>query len=331
MVLSQLVTKIKYKFRPIVPNFLWKFLEKASIKRRNKQFSEITITNDSAEVDQKVYVIRRRPPGGGLFSNVNHVMQGLEYARNRGYIPIVDMENYWTTYSQLKSFNRTHNAWEYFFQPTSSVKLHELKSFNNITFSKGDRINEDSILADKSLGFVFNGNDITYLHDLYLKYINLNEITLKFIDNVKEYIEWEERTAGIFYRGTDYLTLKPRYHARQPDLDKFLPEVSKKVESQKYVRFLISTEDLTVRERISDELRNLAYKSFRDGSLLRKLLPRDIASSPQVLNALGYLAEIYLLSEAQTLVSSVANGSATAIILNGNRYEDPVIFNEGMY
>lgn len=53
--------------------------------------------------DIKIYIIRRKPPGEGLFSNVNHVLQGLIHSEKNGTYPVVDMQYYSTEYSQVRN------------------------------------------------------------------------------------------------------------------------------------------------------------------------------------------------------------------------------------
>ena len=62
------------------------------------------------------YVIRRLPPGGGLFSNVWHVISHIDKVKERGWVPVVDMEGYSTFYNQPDEINETFNAWEYYFE-----------------------------------------------------------------------------------------------------------------------------------------------------------------------------------------------------------------------
>ena len=255
----------------------------------------------------------------------------MEKARSEGLIPVVDMENYWTSYCQKQKFNGTSNSWEYFFNPVSSVKLKDVELYQTVTLSRGDRMNSDSILSDKGLKFVLNKNSINYLHQLYIEYIQLNNDCSSLLQKVKEYINWEPITVGVSYRGTDYVSLQPNGHARQPSLQEFLKAVEDKLACSRKYRLLISTEDISVRKALLSLYGDCSYKNFRSHEILSKMLPAREKASPQLFEALGYLIETYLLSESETIVSTIANGSAAAIILNGNRYSNPVIIDKGVY
>ncbi len=321
----------KYNLKRIIPKKIWTKSARLYETKQALEFTERVIKPNDSLFEESILVIRRRPPGGGLFSNVNHVLQGLEKARSEGLIPVVDMENYWTSYCQKQKFNGTSNSWEYFFNPVSSVKLKDVELFQKVTFSRGDRMNPDSILSDRGLKFVLNDKSIDYLHQLYIDFIQMNNECSSILRRVKDFINWDPITAGLSYRGTDYVALKPTGHARQPSLQEFLAAVEDKLESSKKYRLLISTEDNAVKEALSKLYGDYSYKNFRSHEILSKMLPAREKASPQVLEALGYLIETYLLSESETIVSTIANGSATAIILNGNRYLNPVIIDQGVY
>lgn len=321
----------KYYIKSILPASAWKALSQPMQKVRKKVYSERFEFNPQAVTCGEVYVIRRRPPGGGLFSNVNHVLQGIEYSLIHGLIPVVDMQNYWTTYSQRKEFHRSTNAWNYFFDQVSEVDLNDLRSFQKVRYSRGDRINSESILSERSLNFIMNREVVEVYGAMMNRYIRVNAETMAIVNSVKDFIEWSPDTIGVSYRGTDYLELMARGHARQPEVAELRNNLLEKLQEDSSAKILISTDDGKARESLASSVKNKAYINFRDENILRKFVSNKDAPSPQVLNALGYLIEVFLLSEGKTLVCSIANGSAAAILLNENRYIDPRIINKGTY
>ncbi len=299
--------------------------------KREREFAERSVVNDSGSQTTHIYLIRRRPPGGGLFSNVNHVLQGIEYAKNLDMTPIVDMQNYWTSYSQKKPFNGSKNSWEYFFKPVSEVKISDIAQYKYLTLSKGDRIQPDSPLADLGLGFVMDNELLMRYSQLYSENIRINEQTQKFIDRIKDFLEWESNTMGVFYRGTDYVATKPKGHAKQPSLSMLLSRLESKLDKESYSRLFISTEDNEARKRLNSTYSLIAYKEFREKKTIEKFLSNRHSQSKQTIEALGYLAEIYLLSECRSITCSIANGSASALLINGGKYSNPDILNLGVY
>ena len=331
MLNNRYVSIAKYTIKKFIPEKIWSISSRIYEAKQSQEFNQRLVKPKNSIFDESVFVIRRRPPGGGLFSNVNHVLQGLDFAQNNGLLPVVDMENYWTSYCQKQQFTGSHNSWEYFFNPVSTVKLSDINLYQEIIFSSGDRINPHSILADKGLKFVLNERLIDELHKLFMDFIELNNTCKDLLLKVKDFLDWESITAGASYRGTDYVALQPKGHARQPSLKDFMTEVEAKLRIGREYRLLISTEDMKVKTALLSSYSDISYKDFRNHETLKKMLPTREHVTPKLLDALGYLVETYLLSEAETIVSTIANGSATAIILNGNKYSKPVIIDKGVY
>lgn len=258
-------------------------------------------------------------------------MQGIEYAKENKLTPIVDMRNYWTSYSQQKPFHNAENAWEYFFEPVSNFKVDDLDTFRDVTLSKGDRIMPGSPLADRGLKFVLDKKLLQEIHELYVQNIRLNVMTLDFLDRIKEFLEWNANSIGVSYRGTDYVLNQPTGHAKQPSLPQLISRIEIKQEKFLNSRLFLSTEDHVAKKVILKTDFHSIYKDFRNDSTLRKFVSNGHSVSKQTLNALGYLAEIYLLSECLTVTCSIANGSATSLIINGGKYIEPDIINLGNY
>lgn len=327
----RIATFVKYKVKRFIPKAFWLILARYTEDKRKSEFEQRHIKRASGERETRIYVIRRRPPGGGLFSNVNHVLQGIEYSKSNNLTPIVDMQNYWTSYSQRVPLNNTKNAWEYFFEPISEVKIRDMDKYKSIILSKGDRIMPNSPLADRGLRFVLDSKLLEKYHNLYIENVRLNKFTYDFINRVKEFIDWDHKSIGVSYRGTDYVSNQPTGHAKQPTLPHLISRLENKRENYPNCRLFVSTEDYDAKKAIIKTNFDLVYREFRDRTTLEKLISRRAHVSKQSIYALGYLAEIYLLSECLTITSSIANGSATALVINGGKYLEPDIIDIGNY
>lgn len=322
---------LKYGVKKYIPSFIWSNVAKIVQNKRSTDFAEVHTVKNFGISEPKILVIRRRPPGGGLFSNINHVLQGIEYAKSENLTPVVDMKNYWTSYSQREKFNGSNNSWEYFFEPISDIRLEDLDKYQNLTFSKGDRILPSSPLADRGLNFVLNEGLLFKYSNLYAEYIKLNKQTREFMTRVKEFLEWETSSFGVSFRGTDYISIQPKGHARQPSYSQLLSRLENKLMKHNYSRLFIATEDVEARKIVSGAYPDMTYKGFRDRETIEKLLSDRSLHSNQTIEALGYLAEIYLLSECLSITCSIANGSASAILINGGKYLEPDVINLGVY
>ena len=67
------------------------------------------------------YIIRRN--GGGFFSILSSVLCHIQIAENLGFSPVIDFENFRTTYSENMRINNSFNMWEYYFEPIHKIPL----------------------------------------------------------------------------------------------------------------------------------------------------------------------------------------------------------------
>ena len=103
---------IKYIIRHNISDALWQFFASKIRSFGDKKYKEKRKCFGSLNPDVTFYVIRHRPPGWGFFSNLIFVCQGILHAKEQGYIPVVDMENYWNKeLNSTKRINGTYNAW----------------------------------------------------------------------------------------------------------------------------------------------------------------------------------------------------------------------------
>ena len=74
---------------------------------------------------KKYYIINRSAGGAGFFSNYMWVLGHVIFAGKLGYIPVVDMLNFPTLYSEKEGVAGEKNAWNYYFENVSGVSLEE--------------------------------------------------------------------------------------------------------------------------------------------------------------------------------------------------------------
>ncbi|MCD7726154.1 MAG: hypothetical protein LUI12_11510 [Clostridiales bacterium] len=76
-------------------------------------------------IKAQYYIIIRSEGGAGFFSNYMWVLGHIVFARKLGYIPVVDMKNYPTLYSENAPINGIDNAWNYYFEDVDTVTLEQ--------------------------------------------------------------------------------------------------------------------------------------------------------------------------------------------------------------
>ena len=312
---------------------IWESAATLVKEKRVKQFSEEL---DPRRFSESVYIVRRRPPGGGLFSNVNHVLQGILRAEYLKLIPVVDAKNYWTSYNRSFKIANSYNSWNYFFEPVSHLDLESLSKNIIISLSSGDRILEKHWLCDKSNAFMHDKNKIFELRDVVSSKIKLNEYCINLLDDVKELIQWDpKKTLGVSCRGAEYVEIRPKGHSVQPSADSVNLAVRTEILSYQYEKILLCSEDANYRKVLLNEFGDKIHQNFRHSKNFKDLIARNIPgfiiNDKNLIRTFGYLIETYLLSETYNCVASMAGGSSFAFLLNSNNYANPKIFNLGVY
>ena len=328
-----MISIIKYRIKRFVPGKIWLTFSQIIKNKKEVFFSEQRKQFGDANENIKIYIIRRKPPGGGLFSNVNHVLQGLIYAKEMKMYPVVDMKNYATEYSQIYGFNGEKNAWEYFFNPVSNISLTDSYKSKNVILSEGDRILKNHIMSGRNIAYILDKEFLEEAHKVYGDHIDLNRYTKSYIEyilNVKE-INLDS-TLGVFLRGTDYL-LGPTGHPIQPHINEVINDICNFLENKPIKKILLSTDDLQLRNKLEAKFGNLILESIRsDSESLFSNQLRDQFKIPKggIARNLSYLSEIYILSKLSFNISSLSNGSAIMYVINGGKFTDSKLYYYGV-
>jgi hypothetical protein len=328
-----MISIIKYRIKRFVPGKIWLTFSQIIKNKKEVFFSEQRKQFGNTNENIEIYIIRRKPPGGGLFSNVNHVLQGLIYAKEMKMYPVVDMKNYATEYSQIYGFNGEKNAWEYFFNPVSNISLRDSYKSKNVILSEGDRILKNHIMSGRNLAYILDKEFLEEAHKVYGDHINLNKYTklyIEYILNVKDIDS--DSTLGVFLRGTDYL-LGPTGHPIQPHINEVIKDIYNFLGNKPIKKILLSTDDLQLRKKLEAEFGDLMLESIRSDteSLFSNQL-RDLFEIPEgaIARNLSYLSEIYILSKLSFNISSLSNGSAIMYVINGGKFTDSKLYYYGV-
>lgn len=129
--------------------------------------------------DKIFYVIGVDYVTQGLLAIVKNVLIHIEYALEKGYVPIVDMKNFSSQFEKEHS----ENAWELFFQQPMGYGLNDITNAKRIILSRNiDTWIGHSIylsILDKE-----NNDRHESLKKLYQQYIRPNEDFKKHIDSL---------------------------------------------------------------------------------------------------------------------------------------------------
>lgn len=89
------------------------------------------------ENSQNIYfVIRCNDNNLGLMAYFNSALGRIKDSIDKGYIPVVDMQNYRTPYLKPQSLGKT-NAWEQYFLQPMKIGINDIAHSRNIILSSG--------------------------------------------------------------------------------------------------------------------------------------------------------------------------------------------------
>lgn len=187
-------------------------------------------------IKAKYYIIVRSEGGAGFFSNYIWVLGHVVFARKLGYIPVVDMKNYPTLYSEEGPVDGVDNAWNYYFQDIDKVTLEEAYASGCYVLGKDKYLTK---YAEK-----YSQSNYRYPTDQMIEYYgSIIEDNIKLREDLKEEYEeaWKQKVSiadhvlGIHIRGTDmknnlghpmpasietYLEQTRRVLAQHPEINK---------------------------------------------------------------------------------------------------------------
>lgn len=271
---------------------------------------------------REVYRVIRKPPGGGLFSNVNHVVSHIAFARSFGFKVFVDFQTIENFYDVEEKLLNTKNSWEsYFRQPDELGPI---------------RFEDCLTSSSRNLNWIFDTNlefrSIPRKMRMYQKIVNenirLNEFCVKKVDEAKiKYFGDKANILGVFSRGTDYLADKARrqghikplevnamaYKAREVFDEQHFEYVFLSCESEEQVK--VFQDEFGSRLLVIDRPRVSNYDSEVYAPKMSHGRKNDSFHT-----GLEYLIEVYLLASCAGFCGDITNGSLFSLALNNNQY-----------
>ena len=223
---------IRFLKRPFVIN------EQLELKyaRRN----EITRSFGEEMPDKIFYIIGVDMGWCGLFAIVAHQLTHIVYAVERGYIPIVDLQNFNCQYR----CSTNENVWEYFFDQPMRFGLDQIKRSKNIIQSVYYEDPPDNKYRISYNSTIYDMDKLEYWRFYYREYIRLNSaVSESFLKIKTELFENMGRILGVLVRGTDFIKLQPKNHPIQPEPFEVLNKVKKALLEWNCNYVYLATED----------------------------------------------------------------------------------------
>lgn len=305
----------------------------------NRHFLEKKKNYGNKNANKTFYIIRRTPPGAGLFSNFLVVLMHLYYAEQYGYEPIIDWKYYSNFYKEKNIINNTVNSWEYYFNQPIETPLEEVYKSKNVILSSA---NVNSIIESEFLikdlnqpDFLEDDNQIKKFNDISKK-IGLvepiKEETDKILDDL---FKSKNNILGIVLRGTDYLNNNlSRGHPTPFNAENSLEIVEYYLNKWKMENVYLSTEVIEYVELYKNHfkdklilLERYRYQNNQNKKFINQYT-RD-RKNDKYLTGLEYLTEVYGLARCDSIIGTSCGSLHSAVIINNNKYLNKKIYNLG--
>lgn len=315
-----------------IQNIPYKNAVKKIIKEKDL-IAKIEKLNSLANSNEKkvFYIIRRDNASVGLLTYVSIFLGHIAYAVSKGYVPIIDMQNFGSIYQNKEDFKKK-NVWEFYFKQPYNFDLSHITKHEKCIYSPlyiqpmSPFIN--SVLSDEESRF---------WKILSQNYIKLN-------DEVNDYFEHEydelikgKNVLGLLYRGTDYKSLRPLNHPIQPSIDQFIQQIEKSIcEWGDFDFYYIATEEKGAFEFLDKRFpgkiivnKRVYYDGFKNIKFLAEA--KFDRQNDNYLKGLEYLSSICLLAKCDSIVAGLCAGTYAANFIKEGEYTNKFYFNLGVY
>lgn len=248
------------------------------------------------------YILHVSDPVTGWGNIIPSILQGITFAKKRGYIPLVDMKYFKNQYLEIEKYGK-ENAWEYYFKQTSDYSLEEVYSSKNVIIS--------GIYSNRSMEKKYS--DIQY-----------NQITkLKFSHTYNQIFPKKQKVLGLVYRGTDYYSAFN--HPVPMDIKEYIAKIKMVMRKTGYNYIFIATEIQEAIEAFAKEFgekvlyTNQKRYSNDERRLLYKVhFERD---NDAYLKGLEYLEVLELLARCDALLGAPIAATKLAELINNGKYK----------
>lgn len=281
----------------------------------------------------KYYVIYRSAGGAGFFSNYAWVLGHVVFATKFGYIPVVDMENYATLYSEEQPVNGTSNAWNYYFEDVSDISLREVYEKENYVLGKDQSLQK---YAEKYCEREYRfptPKTVAYYAPYIDRYLKVRkELREEFNTEWSRSVSSSDQVLGIHIRGTD---MKNNLgHPMPADAQTYLRRVKEFLKEHPTVnKIFLATDENDVKEAFENAFRDTSCKLFMNEAFrvwdtdadkktgIHELQVENARPLHKYLLGKEVLQDAWFLHKCDYLICGHSNITNVAIMWNGNKYK----------
>ena len=296
------------------------------------RYREKKIKYGTQNADKTFYVIGFDCGWCGIMRIIVQVLGHLEYAKKHNYIPVINLKNHYTQYSDKKDTERK-NAWEYFLKQPSQYSIE-------------DTINAKNIILSRNMPYLPANAEFTYIDLLDKKkticFQKLFTESIKFNDYVQNNIEKQHKLIikdkknilGVLCRGTDFTAKHPPLHPIQPTTEQVIKKAKEVMEKHACDYLFLATEDAEIhtmfQQEFGDKLLSIQQKRYtaKDFENANSISQKD---DDKIHLALNYLSALNILANCKCFIGGLAGGTQGVYLMNKNGFEYEYLWDIGVY
>lgn len=317
------------------------------VKKFPKKFAKTRFTYGKRNTDKVFYIIKCNASDCGLFSLILvNVLPFLKVSKEKKYIPIIDYKS--TEYLQLIQDKQNYgkdNPWEYYFeQPGGNYFLSEVYESANVEMCNQNKHGFKEVHWNSMMPMP--KKQLEYWSQIANEYIRpTKEVLQRIYDEKNKMFLSQRKIMGVSiragYRRAALLNLEIiKNHPKVNNCEYYIQKIEEKMKEWGYGMFFLACED---REYVTKMDNYFGDRCCHMDRRYRHMFINDIpVADIEELNreyegstiretTIEYIIETYLLASCDSLYSTIGGGAQFAYIVNGGKYKNVEIYNEGMY
>lgn len=283
------------------------------------------------------YIIRSRLPKNSIFSHITHYTGHIRYALSKGWLPVIDMQNYPNPCLAPEKLGK-ENAWEYYFEQPLRIGLDHAYNGENVVLS----CNKVSPMLSWADNRFYDNNHILVTEWRMLAKLGLLKVKSVLMEEIlairEKLFAPNDRVLGVLLRGTDYISLKPKWHPIPPPPEFARDVIIEKIRAWKCNKIFLATEDKNIiqyfKETFGDGFGDFflildrEYVDYVPGKVITSInIDRE---NDHFLQTKDYVTQMILLTMCNSFVTAKCSGAVGVMIL-AESFENVYAFNLGTY
>ena len=272
----------------------------------------------------------------GLFAIYKYSMRCLIDFIFKGYIPLIELLSLPNIFNSFNNKNITLkiNPWEFYFNQPYGYKLKSVEEkAKNIKYFK---CNTTFHIPIPDYFIYLNKGLSDFWHNIALKYIPIKiEIINETNIIIKKLFKGSKNILGVLARGTDYISLKPKHHPKQPNINIMIKDIKEMNLKYKYDWIFLTTEDYLIKSTFIQTFKNkLKYLKNNNNINYNYKEKKKLGFNEKIKGNLqfqkNYLINIIILSKCIDIISALTSGTIGTFILSEG-FRNSKIYYSGFY